>query len=78
MAVEVKDLQKRLNSDKEFRSQFLENPVKALQTVGIALPEDTNRRLIDAVAQLRKRHEPKPGSNLGISPLDIQVRIENP
>lgn len=78
MAIDLRAFEKRLNSDNAFRSRFLEKPVETLQEAGIVLPDEANRRLIESVGRLKGRHEPKPGSNLGIGPWDIQVMIEHP
>ena len=58
MATDLKAFQARLNSDKAFRSEFLDDPVKSLEAVGLILPEAAKKRLADLVKELTSKRKP--------------------
>jgi hypothetical protein len=58
MATDLKAFQARLNSDKAFRSQFLEDPVKSLEAEGLILPDEAKKSLTNLVTQLTTKKEP--------------------
>jgi hypothetical protein len=60
MATDLKAFQARLNSDKAFKSEFLNDPVKSLEAAGLILPDAAKKRLTDLVAELTSKKQPVP------------------
>jgi hypothetical protein len=60
MATDLKAFQARLNSDKAFRSEFLNDPVKSLDAVGLILPDEAQKDLTDLVGRLKAKKRPVP------------------
>jgi hypothetical protein len=75
MATDLKAFQVRLNSDKAFKSEFLNDPVKSLEAAGLILPDAAKKRLTDLVAELTSKKQPVPGSTLATGEFDIVVDI---
>jgi hypothetical protein len=78
MATDLKSFQARLNSDKAFRSDFLKDPVKAFEAVGLVLPDSATKELEELVRHLTKKQESVAGSTLEKFPWDIRVAIHHP
>ena len=58
MATDLKAFQARLDSDKAFRAEFLNDPVKSLEAVGLILPDAAKKRLADLVKKLTTKKKP--------------------
>ena len=74
MATDLKAFQKRLNSDTAFRAEFLKDPVKALEDVGLLLPDAAKKHLTELVRQFSTKPSPREPKELGIP--DIQIIIK--
>lgn len=77
MAVDLKAFQARLNSDKAFRSKFLEGPVKAFEAEGLVLPDKAKKLLTELVAKWMAKHRPVPGSTLSMQPWEIKCTFDD-
>ena len=77
---DLKAFQARLNSDKAFRTQFLEDPVKSLEAEGLILPAAAKKSLAKLVKELTTKKKPSatapqitfttPQIQVGILPLE--------
>ena len=70
MAMDLKEFQKRLNSDPGLRSRFLENPVKTIEAEGCVLPDGAKKALAAFVDLL-----PKPKEKAEYSEIHIKVIV---
>jgi hypothetical protein len=77
MATDLKAFQERLNSDKAFRSKFLEDPVKAFEAEGLILPDKAKKLLTELVAKWTAKHRPAPGSTLSMEPWEIKCTFND-
>ena len=62
--MDLKDLQRRLNEDEEFRNRFLADPVGTLEAEGLVLPDEAKDSLRQMTDALRKEAASVPGSTL--------------
>jgi hypothetical protein len=72
MASDLKDLEKRLNSDTALRDKFIKNPVSFLRGEGITLPAEQAKQLSAAIAKVKI---PKDTAGKKARPVRITITI---
>ncbi|MGE5342791.1 MAG: hypothetical protein ACM3SY_15055 [Candidatus Omnitrophota bacterium] len=63
--VNLEEIQKRLNEDKNYRDQFFADPVGFLKQEGIILPESENKNLLKLVKDIKDKKPPMLGAAPG-------------
>ncbi len=74
-ALQLKELEKRLNEDDEFRAKFLADPVATLEQAGVELPESAKAALPKLTESLRTKTPAVPGSTLAPRGADVEISI---
>lgn len=62
--VDLKAIQERLNSDDDYRKEFLRDPVELFRKEGLILGDSHVKQLRDLVDELNNPTTSAPGSNL--------------
>lgn len=62
--VNLKAIQERLNSDDDYRKEFLRDPVELFRKEGLILGDSDVKQLIDLVDELNNPTKSATGSNL--------------
>lgn len=77
MAVDLADLETRLNSDPAFRQQFLDDPVATLAAQGLTLSPDMQANLKSLVEELKNPPKQVAGSSVAHKgqATDVDVKI---
>lgn len=75
MPVNLKAIEKRLNSEPDYQRRFLSDPVELLQSEGLDLTDEMADNLRNFVKNLSGTQSPVAGSNLGANPQEVGFGI---
>lgn len=75
MASDLKDLEKRLNSDTGLRDKFVKNPASLLRAEGFSLSADQSKELASAISKVSIPKPPPAGQKAARIKIIIKIGI---
>lgn len=75
MAIDLSEIERRLASDRAFKTKFLTDPKGTLAEEGILISDEAGKRLKTAIDQVTGKTQSVAGSNIGANPQEVGIGI---